>query len=127
MYERKIPVNLDCGVYLFKEVIDGKWKLSLLYHIGHGIRRPSQLQKKLAGSTQRVLNMQLKQLEAHELVTKTVFAELPPRVEYHLTEFGETLLPVIAVMGAWGDTHQARLRRVVAQVAVSTSVAEDAL
>lgn len=123
MYERKIPVNLDCGVYLFKEVIDGKWKLSLLYHIGHGIRRPSQLLKKLTGSTRRVLSMQLNQLEAHELVTKTIFPELPPRVEYHLTAFGETLLPVIAVMGAWGDTHQARLRRVVAHAGVAADEA----
>lgn len=112
-----MPLNLDCGVHLAREVLAGKWKVGLLYHIGQGIRRPSQLQKKLSGATRRVIHLQLQQLEAQELVAKTVFSELPPRVEYRLTDFGETLLPVLAVLGQWGETHRERLHRVLTTAA----------
>lgn len=114
MHERKIPLDLTCGVYLCREVLIGKWKVGLLHHIGRGTRRPGELQKKLRGATRRVVHLQLNQLEAQELIAKTVFPELPPRVEYHLTPFGETLLPVIAVLGQWGETHKERLHRVLA-------------
>jgi DNA-binding HxlR family transcriptional regulator len=113
MYERKIPLNLDCSLHLLREVLHGKWKISLLYHIAHGSPRPSQLHKKLAGATRRVIQMQLKQMEAHALVTKTVFSELPLKVEYHLTPLGESLLPVIAVLAQWGDAHKEQLQHVL--------------
>lgn len=113
MYERKIPLDLACGVHLTREILTGKWKMDLLYHIARGISRPGQLQKKLHGATRRVVHLQLNQLEAHELIAKTVFAELPLKVEYHLTPFGETLLPVIVVLGQWGETHREQLERVL--------------
>jgi DNA-binding HxlR family transcriptional regulator len=116
MYERKIPFNLECGLHLLREVLLGKWKIDLLYHIAHGIHRPSQLQKKLIGATRRVIQMQLKQMETHELVTKTVFHEVPLKVEYYLTPLGESLLPLIATMGRWGDEHKPQLQRVLTPV-----------
>jgi len=114
MYKRKIPIELNCGLDLVKEVLYGKWKIHLIYFISQGTKRPGELQKKIPGATRRVLNMQLNQLEDHELISKKIYAELPPRVEYSLTEFGQSVLPVITALGKWGDEHQVHLRRVVA-------------
>lgn len=113
MYERKIPLNLICGLDLIGEVLYGKWKIRLLWFIHEGNKRPSELQRKIPDASRRVLNMQLKELENHELVTKKIYPVVPPKVEYSLTEFGETLIPVISALGNWGDEHEERLRLVI--------------
>jgi len=113
MYERKIPLSLNCGLDLIGEVLYGKWKIRLLWFIHEGYKRPSELQRKIPDASRRVLNIQLKELEAHELITKTIYPVVPPKVEYSLTEFGETLIPVISVLGQWGDEHQERLRHLI--------------
>jgi DNA-binding HxlR family transcriptional regulator len=113
MYERKILPNLNCGLDLVGEVLYGKWKIRLLWFINEGHRRPSDLQRKIPDASKRVLNMQLKELEKHELIAKQVFNEIPPRVEYDLTPFGKTLIPVINALGQWGDEHEERLRKVI--------------
>ncbi|MGB3106824.1 winged helix-turn-helix transcriptional regulator, partial [Sphingobacterium siyangense] len=64
-------------------------------------------------ASRRVLNVQLKELEEHELVAKVIYPVVPPKVEYSLTEFGKTLIPVISALGNWGDEHQERLRKVI--------------
>jgi DNA-binding HxlR family transcriptional regulator len=120
MYERKIPLILDCGLDLLREVTAGKWKISLLYFIGQGLRRPSQLHQRLPGATPRVLNLQLKQLLAHELLRKQTISIRPLNVEYHLTALGESLLPLLTALGHWGDAHQTQLRRVVEQSTATT-------
>lgn len=66
--------------------------------------------------------MQLKELEDHELVTRKIYPVVPPKVEYSLTEFGKTLIPVIAALGQWGDTHEDRLRDVILKRAVSSAL-----
>lgn len=96
-------------------VLYGKWKIRLLWFIHQGHRRPSELQRKIPDASRRVLTVQLKELEDHELITKTIYPVVPPKVEYRLTEFGETLLPVIAALGNWADDHQHRLRSVIAR------------
>jgi DNA-binding HxlR family transcriptional regulator len=116
MYKKKIPIELNCGLDLVKEVLYGKWKIHLLYFISQGCKRPGELQRKIQGATRRVLNVQLNQLEAHELIAKKIYAELPPRVEYRLTELGESVLPVIMTLGKWGDDHQEQLRKVIAKI-----------
>jgi DNA-binding HxlR family transcriptional regulator len=113
MYEKKIPITLNCGLDLIAAVLYGKWKIRLLFFISEGNIRPNELQKKIPDATRRVLNVQLKQLEEHELVTKTIYPQLPPKVEYSLTEFGKSLIPVIAMLGQWGDENQERLRTVI--------------
>jgi DNA-binding HxlR family transcriptional regulator len=113
MYQKKIPVTLNCGLDLIAEVLYGKWKIRLLYFIDQGIIRPSDLQRKIPDASRRVLNMQLKQLEEHELVFKIIYPQLPPKVEYFLTDFGKTLIPVITSLGNWGDAHQDRLRALI--------------
>jgi DNA-binding HxlR family transcriptional regulator len=57
--------------------------------------------------------MQLKELEDHELITRLIYPVVPPKVEYNLTEFGKTLIPVIATLGQWGDAYENRLREVI--------------
>ena len=121
MYIRKIPIELNCGLDLVKEVLFGKWKIHLIYFISQGIKRPGELQKKIPGATRRVLNVQLNHLEEHGLISKRIYAELPPKVEYSLTEFGQTSLPVITALGEWGDKHQERLRQVIAKLQLRKS------
>lgn len=113
MYERKTLPNLNCGLDLIGEVLYGKWKMRLLWFINEGHQRPSELQRKIPDATRRVLNLQLKELEEHELVSKIIYPVVPPKVEYSLTDFGKTLIPVIATIGNWGDEHEARLRTLI--------------
>lgn len=113
MYERKNLPNLNCGLDLIGEVLYGKWKIRLLWFIHEGHQRPSELQRKIPDAARRVLNIQLKELEEHELVTRKIYPVVPPKVEYSLTEFGKTLIPVIAALGSWGDKNEGRLRAAI--------------
>lgn len=122
MYERKTSPNLNCGLDLIGEVLYGKWKIRLLWFIDQGDKRPSELLRKIPDATRRVLNVQLKELEGHGLVSKKIYPVVPPKVEYSLTEFGKTLIPVIGALGQWGDAHQDRLRDVILKPAVSSAL-----
>lgn len=102
MYERKIPKNIDCGVAATMDIIGGKWKPCLIFNIMNGNRRPSQLQRLNPLATRKVLNQQLKELEDRGVIRRVVYPELPPKVEYFLTDFGESLIPVIKVIDQWG-------------------------
>lgn len=113
MGERKIPVTLNCGLDLVGEVLYGKWKIRLLFFIEEGNKRPSELQRKIPDATPRVLNMQLKELEEHEMISKVVYAQMPPKVEYSLTEFGKSLMPVVLNLGGWADANQEKLREII--------------
>lgn len=113
MYERKILPHLNCGLDLIGEVLYGKWKIRLLWFINEGHKRPSELQRKIPDASRRVLNIQLKELEEHELITKIIYPVVPPKVEYILTEFGKTLIPVISALGHWGDVNEERLKDVI--------------
>ena len=113
MYERKILPYLNCGLDLVGEVLYGKWKIRILWFIHEGHKRPSELQRKIPDVSRRVLNIQLKELEDHELVTRKIFPVMPPKVEYDLTGFVKTLIPIIHIIGLWGDQHQDRLKKVI--------------
>jgi DNA-binding HxlR family transcriptional regulator len=113
--KRKIPITLNCGLDLIGEVLYGKWKIRLLYFIHEGHKRPSELHRKIPDASQRVLNMQLKELEEHELISKLIYPEMPPKVEYNLTDFGKSLIPLIRGIGDWADDHQDQLRAVIAK------------
>jgi len=115
MYERKILPNLNCGLDLIGEVLYGKWKIRLLWFINEGHMRPSELQRKIPDASRRVLNIQLKELEEHGLVARKIYPVVPPKVEYSLTEFGKTLIPVISVLGNWGDANEKHLRSVISK------------
>ncbi|MET0570404.1 MAG: helix-turn-helix domain-containing protein [Pedobacter agri] len=113
MKDRKIPLNLNCGLDLIGEVLYGKWKIRLLWFISQGHQRPSELQRKIPDASRRVLNIQLKELEEHDLVAKKIYPVVPPKVEYNLTAFGQTVIPVIAVLGNWGNENEERLRKLI--------------
>jgi DNA-binding HxlR family transcriptional regulator len=126
MYERKILPYLNCGLDLVGEVLYGKWKIRILWFIHEGYKRPSELQRKIPDVSRRVLNIQLKELEEHELVTRKIYPVMPPKVEYELTDFGRTLIPLIRNIGLWGDEHQDRLKRVIMkQLTTDAAVPED--
>ncbi len=113
MYERKIPLNFNCGLDLIGEVLYGKWKIRLLWFINEGHKRPSELQRKIPDASRKGLNIQLKELESHELITTKIYRVVPPKVEYSLTDFGKTLILVISALGNWGDKHEERLRNII--------------
>ncbi len=115
MYERKTPLTIDCGLHLTKEVLNGKWKPALLHAISIDIKRPSELVRVLPGATRRVLNVQLKELEMHGMVEKKTYPQLPPKVEYSLTEIGWSLMPVIDALNKWGDANRSFLETVITQ------------
>lgn len=105
MYERKIPVDLDCPLRLTISLIGSKWKSCILDELRHNPLRPSELHKKLPEATPRVLDLQLKELVEDGLVSKTVYPELPPCSEYALTPLGLTLIPIIDFMIEWGNKN----------------------
>jgi DNA-binding HxlR family transcriptional regulator len=113
MYEKKMPLLLGCGLTMTKEVLGGKWKTSLIYAISEGILRPSDLQRAIPGSTKRVLNQQLKELEEFHILNKKIYNQLPPKVEYSLTELGETVLPIIKMMNQWGEHNRVPLETMI--------------
>jgi DNA-binding HxlR family transcriptional regulator len=115
MYERKIPLTIDCGLHLTKEVLNGKWKPALLNAISMGVKRPSEILRLLPVATRRVLNVQLKELEEHGMVEKMTYPQLPPKVEYSLTEIGWSLMPIIDAMNQWGDANRVFLETVITQ------------
>lgn len=95
----------ECVVDAALDLIGGKWKGVIVYHLLDGPLRFSQVKRHLPGVTQRMLTKQLRELEGAGLVHRTVYAQVPPRVDYRLTEAGQKLAPVIYALRAWGEAH----------------------
>ena len=107
-YEKKIPVDLDCPLRLTMSLIESKWKSCILDELRSGEPlRPSEIHKRLPEAAPRVLDIQLKEMVEDGLVEKTIFPELPPRSEYHITALGQSLIPIIDLMLNWGEQHMA--------------------
>jgi len=86
-------------------VLEGRWKLIILFQLfGPNVRRFSELERAIPGVSQKMLIQQLRQLEADGVVGRVVHAEVPPRVEYHLTEWGQSLCPVLDKLLVWAET-----------------------
>jgi len=90
-------------------MISDKWKVLIICKLIKGTLRFNELRRELQGVTQRVLTHQLRELEADGLVTRTIFAEVPPRVEYSLTPLGRTLIPVLENLESWARDHSEEL------------------
>ncbi len=98
-----------CPVEATLELIGGKWKGIVLYYLLGGRLRFSELKRQVGDVTQRMLTKQLRELEASGLVNRIVYAEVPPRVEYELTEEGTSLEPILNTLKEWGETHALKL------------------
>jgi len=97
--------NYRCGVTLTLEVIGGKWKGLILWHLLHKTLRFSQLQRRIPDVTQKMLTQQLRELERDGLVWRQIYAEVPPRVEYSLAARGESLRELLTIMCEWGKAN----------------------
>lgn len=94
--------DMFCPVRKTMEVIQGKWTLLILRDLMGGSRRFGELRRSLAGVSPRTLSVRLRELEAEGILTRKIYAEVPPRVEYRLTGKGSGLKAVIAAMAKWG-------------------------
>ena len=99
-----------CPVETTLTLISDKWKVLILRDLMPGTKRFGELKKSIGNVTQKVLTAQLRQMEASGLLTRTVYAEVPPRVEYTLTDLGRSLRPVLDAMEAWGKAYQENAR-----------------
>ena len=96
----------ECPVATTVQLIGNKWKLLIIRNLRTRPWRFNELQKNLDGISQKVLTDSLRSMEADGLITRTVYAEVPPRVEYSLSELGETMRPILDAMEAWGSSYQ---------------------
>ena len=99
-----------CPVETTLTLISDKWKVLILRDLMPGTKRFGELKKSIGTVTQKVLTAQLRQMEASGLLTRTVYAEVPPRVEYTLTDLGRSLRPVLDAMEAWGKAYKENAR-----------------
>ena len=97
-----------CPVEATMDVIGGKWKLLIIHHLLEGTKRFNELQKAIPAVTQRMLTSKLRELERDGIVHRKVYAEVPPKVEYSMTEFGRTVEPMLWVMRDWGKIFMER-------------------
>ena len=96
----------DCPVATTVQLIGNKWKLLILRNLLVRPWRFNELQKSLEGISQKVLTESLRSMESDGIVIRTVYAEVPPRVEYSLSELGETLRPILDAMQVWGEEYK---------------------
>jgi len=94
-----------CSVEAALDVIGGKWKPLILWALGDKVLRFSQLQKAIPGVNTKMLTKQLRELEEDGVIKRTVYPEVPPRVEYTITDFGKTLIPILEALCNWGANY----------------------
>ena len=95
----------NCPVAATLELIGGKYKALILWHLAEKKLRFTELKKEIQGATPKMLTQQLRELEAQNLIHREVFAVVPPKVEYSLTELGRSLMPILVSMRDWGSSY----------------------
>lgn len=109
MSEQKLAKELPaCPVETTLTLIGDKWKVLILRDLLPGTKRFGELKKSVGNVSQKVLTAQLRAMEESGLLTRTVYAEVPPRVEYSLTELGQSLKPILDSMSNWGENYKAQ-------------------
>jgi DNA-binding HxlR family transcriptional regulator len=99
-----------CAVEATADIIGGKWKAVILYYLSQGPKRFNELRRLLPEVTQRMLTLQLRELEQDGIVHREIYKEVPPKVEYSLTEFGASLGPIIVQMLDWGEHYMEQIQ-----------------
>ncbi|MEO1719814.1 MAG: helix-turn-helix domain-containing protein [Pseudomonadota bacterium] len=107
---RNYDWKTGCAVEATLSVIGGRWKPVLLFHLIDGQKRFGELRRLTPNATERMITLQLRELEEDGVVSRHVYAEVPPRVEYRLTPFGNSLRPLLSQMRTWGEDFQDRQR-----------------
>lgn len=97
-----------CSVEAAISLIDGKWKCVILFHLLNGTARFNEIRRRVPSVTQRTLTNQLRELEMDGLVVRTVYAQVPPKVEYRLSELGQSMAPILGALKQWGDANLSR-------------------
>ena len=97
-----MQLNDHCPVEATLELIGGKYKALILWHLSEGKLRFSELRRAIANATPKMLTQQLRELEAQKLISREVFPVVPPKVEYSLTDLGKSLMPILVAMRDWG-------------------------
>ena len=105
---RKYNWKTGCDVEATLSVIGGRWKPILLCHLLEGRKRFGELRRLTPNATERMITLQLRELEADGVVSRHVYAEVPPRVEYEATDFGRSLEPILVLMQEWGAAFKVR-------------------
>lgn len=96
-----------CSVELTLQIIGGKWKPIILFYLyRHGTKRFGELKKSMPNITQKMLTQQLRELEADGMISRRVYPEVPPKVEYALTDTGTSVAPILEQLCAWGATYE---------------------
>ncbi|GIG69787.1 winged helix-turn-helix transcriptional regulator [Phytomonospora endophytica] len=101
----KVKREYSCGLDAAVDVIGGKWKALILWELHHGTARFAELRRRVPGISEKVLVQQLREMEADGLVHREVFHEVPPRVEYSMTDLGRTLNTALLPLGEWGEEN----------------------
>jgi len=94
--------GFGCPVEAALDLVGGKWKGVILYYLRGETRRFNELRRLIPGVSQRMLTKQLRELEANRIVHRKIYRQVPPKVEYSLTSFGETLIPIMQALEKWG-------------------------
>ncbi len=103
---RKYNWKTGCDVEATLSVIGGRWKAILVCHLLAGSKRFGELRRLTPNATERMITLQLRELEADGVISRTVYPEVPPRVEYAVTEFGQSLAPILQCMQDWGSAFK---------------------
>ncbi|WPC43215.1 helix-turn-helix domain-containing protein [Clostridium sp. JS66] len=99
-------ITTQCPMDVTINILSGKWKMSILWHLSKGVIRFNELQRLLNNITQKTLTLQLRELERDGIIYRKIYAEVPPKVEYGLTELGESMKPILSSMCEWGKNYQ---------------------
>lgn len=94
-----------CPMLITRDIIGGKWKMLILWRLSKGTWRFSELKKQIPKITQKMLTKQLRELENDKLIIRIVYPQVPPKVEYKLSELGLTIIPVLNTMAEWGSEY----------------------
>lgn len=95
----------NIGVEATLEVIGGKWKCVILCHLQHGTKRTSELKRLMPAITQKMLTQQLRELEQDGIINRITYNQVPPKVEYELSDYGRSLQTILDSLCAWGESH----------------------
>lgn len=105
-FANRLALSDECPEVYASNIIGGQWTLVICSWLLNGKLRFGELKRNLPNITERMLTLQLRKLEENKIISRTVYAEVPPRVEYELTPIGYALRPVIKALESWGDEHK---------------------